>query len=76
MRMVDVLWAGQTVAMFAEDVQKRGEEIPTNQRPRVPHTKLADHTPALEVLALTPKSPSGNRHQDHRNDQNLDSLSG
>ena len=29
MRMVDVLWEGQTLAMFAEDVQKRGEEITT-----------------------------------------------
>lgn len=29
MRMVDVLWEGQTVEMFAEDVQKRGEEIAT-----------------------------------------------
>ena len=29
MRMVDVLWEGQTVVMFAEDVQKRGEEITT-----------------------------------------------
>ena len=28
-RMVDVLWEGQTVVMFAEDVQKRGEEIST-----------------------------------------------
>jgi hypothetical protein len=29
MRMVDVLWEGQTVEMFAEDVQRRGEEITT-----------------------------------------------
>jgi len=29
MRMVDVLWEGQTVEMFAEDVQTRGEEITT-----------------------------------------------
>ena len=29
MRMVDVLWEGQTVVMFAEDVQTRGEEIAT-----------------------------------------------
>ncbi len=29
MRMVDVLWDGQILAMFAEDVQERGEEIST-----------------------------------------------
>jgi hypothetical protein len=29
MRMVDVLWEGQALAMFAEDVQKRGEEVTT-----------------------------------------------
>jgi hypothetical protein len=29
MRMIDVLWEGQTLTMFAEDVQKRGEEITT-----------------------------------------------
>jgi hypothetical protein len=30
MRMVDVLWEGQTLTMFAEDVEKRGEEVTTN----------------------------------------------
>ena len=30
MRMIDVLWEGQTLTMFAEDVQKRGEEVATN----------------------------------------------
>jgi hypothetical protein len=30
MRMIDVLWEGQTLTMFAEDVQKRGKEIATN----------------------------------------------
>jgi hypothetical protein len=30
MRMIDVLWEGQTLTMFAEDVQKRGEDIATN----------------------------------------------
>ena len=34
MRMVDVLWEGQTVVMFAEDVQKRGEEITTKAASR------------------------------------------
>ena len=29
MRMIDVLWEGQALAMFAEDVQKRGEEVTT-----------------------------------------------
>jgi len=28
-RLVDVLWEGQALAMFAEDVQKRGEEVTT-----------------------------------------------
>jgi hypothetical protein len=27
MRMIDVLWEGQSLVMFAEDVQKRGEEV-------------------------------------------------
>lgn len=34
MRMVDVLWEGQTLVMFAEDVQKRGEEITTKTASR------------------------------------------
>jgi hypothetical protein len=34
MRMFDVLWEGQTVVMFAEDVQARGEEITTKAASR------------------------------------------
>ena len=29
MRMVDVLWDGQMLTMFAQDLQRRGEEVTT-----------------------------------------------
>jgi hypothetical protein len=34
MRMIDVLWEGQTLVMFLEDVQKRGEEVTTKTTSR------------------------------------------
>jgi hypothetical protein len=31
MRMIEVLWEGQSLVMFVEDVQKRGEEVTTKR---------------------------------------------